>query len=268
MTKYEEHIFKKLTPERVSKVLLDLCRKIEALSIDRDQLDIETEEFQLLLEYCNWLGDFKLNKNLQSIFRLRDQLKQQPSLQLIYNILVPLERELNLAVKDDFFITNEDRETSKGKSKPIIVVLDHLRSAFNVGSILRSCESFNIDRVCLVGYTPSPEDQQVQKTSMGTWEQVNWETFPSIEACFEKLKAEGYYIYGVETAEKAAKLGSIEIKFPATFVLGNERFGLSSDTLKKCDQVIEIELSGHKNSLNVANAASIVLYESSKQFVR
>ena len=260
--KYEEHKFKDLSSDRVTKVLLDLCYMIEE---SWDNSEVRDKGITTLKTYLNWLTESQSNPNLETLQRLLSKDYTIDSIQKLYNFTVPLERQLNHAVKDDHFITTQDKQAGTPTTKaPITVVLDHLRSAFNVGSIIRSSEAFSIEKLIFVGYTPTPEDQQVQRTSMGTSERVDWEKSNDLQMCIEHLKTTGHKIYAVETAAKANALDQFNIEFPCAFIFGNERFGLSPATLKMCDAVLEIGLAGTKNSLNVSNALSIVLYQATK----
>lgn len=140
---------------------------------------------------------------------------------------------------------------------PIAIYLDNIRSAHNVGSILRTVEAFSLGEVYFGGSTPYATHKQVIDTSMGTTEWVACHPAPSLDALPRPLIA-------LETVDGAASL--FDYPFPASFTLavGNEEYGCSEELLKAADAIIEIPLRGRKNSLNVANAFAIAAAEITK----
>lgn len=143
----------------------------------------------------------------------------------------------------------------------IVVYLDNLRSAHNVGSILRTVEAFSLGEVAFSKETPFIDHPQVKKTSMGTSDSVKCSKSEGINGLPRPLIL-------METAEGAIPLS--EFRFPETFTLaiGNEEHGVSLELLKACDSIIEIPLRGRKNSLNVANAFAIAAAEIAKQLTK
>lgn len=141
---------------------------------------------------------------------------------------------------------------------PIHVYLDNLRSAHNVGSILRTVESFGLKRTFFSKQTPWVTNQQVQKTSCNAFLFVDCRQIESREDLPKPLIA-------LETAIEATPL--YEFVFPESFTLavGNEEYGCSKETLKIADAIIKIPLRGRKNSLNVANAFAITASEILRQ---
>ena len=149
--------------------------------------------------------------------------------------------------------------------RPIHVVLDNLRSAFNVGSIFRLADAARVAEVIPCGYTAYPPHHKLEQTSLGTTDSVPWRRFDNTVAALADLKAKGIHIVGVETAGKASPYHRFEYSFPVALVLGNEALGVSEAALKLCDAVIEIPVFGYKNSINVATASAIVLYDVLRQ---
>lgn len=141
---------------------------------------------------------------------------------------------------------------------PIHLYLDNLRSAHNVGSILRTVEGFGLKRIFFSKETPWVTHQQVQKTSCNAFQFVNCQQIESRKALPKPLIA-------LETAIGATSL--YEFAFPESFTLaiGNEEYGCSKETLKMADAIIKIPLRGRKNSLNVANAFAITASEILRQ---
>ena len=184
------------------------------------------------------------------------------------NYMVPVERILKKNLTDEQFLvtTNDTSLQTKKNLRPVVLVLDHLRSSFNVGSILRTSECFSASKVILTGYTPTPDHTKTQKTAMGVDQWIAWKSESSTEKALLDLKAEGYRLIALETSLKAESLYSPFQKTPTAFVLGNERFGLDAGVLILCDEVRQIPLSGFKNSLNVASTAAIALSEWVRQY--
>ncbi len=146
-------------------------------------------------------------------------------------------------------VRKEDRPTTK-PFLPIDIYLDNLRSAHNVGSILRTNEAFRIGEVYFGGYTPY--GPKMNKTSMGAEKFVTCHP----NATLDDLKKRP--LIALETVEGAINFN--DYLFPPTFslLLGNEELGLSTESLKMADVVLQIPLVGSKNSLNVASAFSII----------
>ncbi len=173
--------------------------------------------------------------------------------------LMHLERELKIDLKDsDFLVSTEDTETEQEK-RPIQLVLDNLRSAFNVGSLFRTAEALGVEHIHLCGYTPTPENSKVAKSALGTENWTNWTYWENSLECLKELKEKGVYSYALETEASATKLGDVQTKFPCALVLGNERYGLGEPVLRKADELVIIPLTGKKNSLNVGTCGAIVL---------
>ena len=133
---------------------------------------------------------------------------------------------------------------------PIHIFLSSLRSAFNVGSILRTVEAFRLGTVHFSKTTPTPQNPKVQKASMNTFDKVPCLTNSQTETLPRPWIA-------LETATPSTPLSSFF--FPSTFtlILGNEEFGIPKELLDQCDFIVEIPLCGSKNSLNVAAAFAI-----------
>ena len=155
--------------------------------------------------------------------------------------------------------------TTDNRSRPacpppggrLAVVADNIRSAFNSGGIFRTADFFGVERLVLCGYTPGPGNPQVRKTSLGADESVPWEHAGDIRDVIDRLRAGGYAIYALETADGAADISGFTPSFPCALLLGNERFGLDPDVVALADAVLEIPSHGMKNSLNVVSAFAV-----------
>ena len=133
---------------------------------------------------------------------------------------------------------------------PISIYLDNLRSAFNVGSILRTTEAFRLAQVCFAKHTPFIDNLKVKKTAMGTLDKVHCVKDADLQTLPRPLIA-------LETDPNAPSL--FDFTFPPSFtlMLGNEEYGLSEEALSQKDAIVRIPLYGFKNSLNVASAFAI-----------
>ncbi len=161
-------------------------------------------------------------------------------------------------LKDDLIIYSNDYGRQKSEI-PLFLILDNLRSLYNVGAIFRSAECFGVRKIFLIGYTPSPEHIGFEKTAMGAGKMVAWEKFDTIEPLLEKLKTKNTDIYALELTSKSLDINYFEPNFPSAIILGNEALGISKNTLNFADKILYIPLYGNKNSLNVASASAIAL---------
>ncbi len=150
----------------------------------------------------------------------------------------------------------------------IIVVLDNIRSTFNVGSIFRTSDALGIDKIILCGTTPTPKDrfgrdrEDIAKVSLGAEKTIASEYFATTLSAVKKLKKEGYKIIMIEQSDKSVDYKKIKIKQGdrVAFVMGTEVEGLSPNLLKLADQVAEIPMFGNKESLNVSVAFGVALF--------
>lgn len=149
---------------------------------------------------------------------------------------------------------------------PLTVVLDNVRSAFNVGSVFRTAEAARIRELLLCGITPYPPNEKLDRTALGTVHRVAWRHYLSGREALSALRAEGARIWACELCEGAVSLRDARFTRPAAVVFGHEVAGVSPAILAAADEVIEIPLFGRKNSLNVATAAGIVIFEVLRQW--
>lgn len=140
------------------------------------------------------------------------------------------------------------------------VALDNLRSAFNVGSVFRLIDASGFESVLMTAKTPGLENRQVEKTSMGSTGWIPQEKTNSLASRLKNLKEEGYRIIGLETVAGSHRYLDYSWPRQGIVVLGNEEYGLSESVLKVCDDFVHIPMSGYKNSINVANAFSVVAF--------
>lgn len=149
---------------------------------------------------------------------------------------------------------------------PATLVLDNLRSAFNVGSIFRTADTARIERVITCGYTAHPPHPRLEKTALGTLDYVDTVHCESTEEAVAQLQGSGVPVWALETTSQSQTYTVAQFPRPVALVLGNEALGVSEDVLTKCDHLIEIPVFGFKNSLNVASASAVVLFEILRQW--
>jgi 23S rRNA (guanosine2251-2'-O)-methyltransferase len=144
---------------------------------------------------------------------------------------------------------------------PVVVVLQNIRSLYNVGSIFRTADAMRIERLVLTGYTPTPPNDAIAKTALGADRTVPWTHAASTVDAVHELRAAGYRVYALELADVARDVSTLAPSdLPLALVLGNEIGGVSHDVLEVCDGAVEIPMYGVKHSLNVAVAAGIAMY--------
>ncbi len=154
-------------------------------------------------------------------------------------------------------------EVKRSEKMPVIVVLENIRSAYNVGSVFRTADAFLAEAIYIIGYTAQPPHKEIKKTALGAEEAVNWKHFETSEAAIADLKANGFKVYAVEQAEGSIRLQSIKFNSSdrIAMIFGNEKAGVEQSTISLCDGCIEIPQLGMKHSLNIATAAGVVLWE-------
>ncbi len=149
--------------------------------------------------------------------------------------------------------------------KDIIIVLDNIRSVFNVGSIFRTADAAQNTQIYLCGLTPTPENPKISKTSLGAEETVPWKYFTNTEEAIKSLKDKKYPIYSVELTKKSQHFQDFQYFQKNTekiaLVFGHEINGVSQPILDISDACIYIPMKGKKESLNVAITASILIFE-------
>lgn len=140
------------------------------------------------------------------------------------------------------------------------VVLDNIRSAFNVGSIFRTADAGAVAHIHLCGMTAHPPHKKLEKTALGAFEYVPWTYYERTKDCLGTLREASIPIIGLEVTEDAVSMTHFDWPQPVAIVFGNEVTGISEKNLARCDQVVQIPMQGFKNSINVATAFGIVLY--------
>jgi 23S rRNA (guanosine2251-2'-O)-methyltransferase len=157
-----------------------------------------------------------------------------------------------------------DIDTYKATEKAdIIFVLDNIRSAQNIGSIFRTSDAFNLEKIVLTGISATPPNKEILKTALGSTESVAWEHHADAVQAVQELKQQGYQIISVEQTQNSTLLHQFIPNKDGKFVLvmGNEVEGVNQEIINLSDTILEIPQFGTKHSLNVAVSAGIVLWD-------
>lgn len=152
----------------------------------------------------------------------------------------------------------------------MIVILENIRSAHNVGSIFRTADAAGAEEIILVGVTPAPLDKfgrevsEIVKTALGAEKNIPWRSVKTTKPVLSKLKKDGYKIVALEQSEQSKDIRHFNSPKNGKFavVLGSETEGVSKSALSASDEIIEIPMFGRKESLNVSVAFGIIAYAS------
>lgn len=161
-------------------------------------------------------------------------------------------------------------EFKKSSKMPVTVVLDDVRSLYNVGSVFRTSDAFRIEKIILCGITATPDNSlvEIHKTALGAEETVDWEYSSDCVKTVKELKEKGYKAIAVEQVEDSIKLNDFKIDRNSSYALvfGNEVKGVNQKVVDNCDISVEIPQYGTKHSLNVSVSAGIVIWELARQY--
>lgn len=157
-------------------------------------------------------------------------------------------------------------EFKEAEKLPLIVVLDDVRSLYNVGSVFRSCDAFRVEAVYLCGITATPPNAEIHKTALGGEDAVDWLYFQNTEEAVQKLHDDGYFVYSIEQVEHSTKLQTLQLDNNKRYavIFGNEVKGVKQNIVDAGDGCLEIPQFGTKHSLNVSVTAGIVVWEFAK----
>ena len=168
----------------------------------------------------------------------------------VSSIQVPLSRPIS---------SSEPR--SEGFHLPAAVLLDNVRSMYNVGAFFRAADGAGLEKLYLCGITAYPPKKAISKTALGAEETVPWEHDWDAVKMAEGLHCRGFEIAAIETSVHSVDLFDWQPRFPVCVAFGNEVEGLRPELLEMADTHVRIPMLGQKRSLNVATAGGIVLYE-------
>ncbi len=170
-------------------------------------------------------------------------------------------------------------EFHNAEKLPLIVVLDDVRSMYNVGSVFRTCDAFRVKAIYLCGITATPPHPEIHKTALGAEDAVQWRYFATADEAVEELHREGCFVYSVEQVENSTKLNQLtkdnsqltidngQLRGKAidgnsiAVVFGNEVKGVHQSVVDASDGCLEIPQFGTKHSMNVSVTAGIVIWE-------
>lgn len=160
-------------------------------------------------------------------------------------------------------------EFKLSQKMPLVVVLDDVRSMYNVGSVFRTSDAFRVSSIYLCGITATPPHAEIHKTALGAEDTVDWKHFDNTMDAVQSLKADGYHIFSIEQCVGSTMLQKIEldanIKYAVIF--GNEVKGVKQEVVDASDACLEIPQFGTKHSLNVSTTAGMVIWEFAKQLI-
>lgn len=151
------------------------------------------------------------------------------------------------------------------KKLPFYVVCDNIRSLENIGSIFRTADALNVDKIFLCGICGKPPHQKISKTALGAEKWIAWEYYGKTWQVVDRLKKENVFIVVLEQGKNTLLYAKFRPKFPLALIIGNEVKGISSSVLKRADKIISIPMFGKKESLNVAVAFGVAGYEINKK---
>jgi tRNA G18 (ribose-2'-O)-methylase SpoU len=149
---------------------------------------------------------------------------------------------------------------------PFHVLLNDIRSLYNVGSIFRTADAVRIEKIYLTGITGKPPRKEIDKTALGATNTVPWIYYKNPLDILTQMKSDGISIVALEHTDDVFDFRKVQYSFPLCLILGNEVFGIEDELLRMADSVIEIPMYGSKHSLNVSVAFGIVIYEMLSQF--
>lgn len=158
--------------------------------------------------------------------------------------------------------------------KQVVLIAHNIRSAVNVGSLLRTADGLGLKEVILSGYTPYPVsadddrlphiarrvEAKIHKAALGAEQSVRWQHSESLTAAVQELRKAGYEIAALEQSVESVTLGDYQPPAKLALIVGSEVGGLDKDSLQKADVILEIPMRGRKESFNVAAAAAMALY--------
>ena len=172
-------------------------------------------------------------------------------------------------------------EFREAEKLPLIVVLDDVRSMYNIGSVFRTCDAFRVEAIYLCGITACPPHQEIHKTALGAEDSVRWRYFETAEQAVKQLHQDGYFVWSVEQCEGSTKLQDLNshenpslreghrvgLKARVGIIFGNEVKGVHQEVIDMSDGCLEIPQFGTKHSMNVSVTAGIVIWEFARRFL-
>jgi len=160
-----------------------------------------------------------------------------------------------------------DRKTitdfKAAKKTPLVIVLDNVRSALNVGSVFRTADAFLIEKIILCGITAQPPNKDIRKSALGATDSVEWTYYEKTTDAIEDLKRQGYTVLAIEQADESVYLDAYSINPTHSYavIFGHEVKGVSTEAFEMTDSCLEIPQYGTKHSLNIAVSVGVVVWD-------
>jgi tRNA G18 (ribose-2'-O)-methylase SpoU len=151
---------------------------------------------------------------------------------------------------------------------PLVLILDNVRSALNVGSAFRTADAFALQKIYLCGITARPPHREILKTALGATESIEWEYLEEPAAAVRQLQEAGYRVLAIEQVEGSTSLADFQWtdNKPIALVFGNEVQGVHDSTLATVDGALEVPQFGTKHSLNISVCVGVVVWELFRQW--
>ena len=149
---------------------------------------------------------------------------------------------------------------------PVSILLDNVRSMYNVGAFFRTADGAGIERLLLSGITARPPENAITKTALGAENRVPWSPVSDPMQTIHSLRETGYEVAAIETSIRAVDIFDWQPRFPVCILFGHEIEGLAPALLAACDSHVRLPMLGLKHSLNVASTGAIVMYELLRKF--
>lgn len=143
----------------------------------------------------------------------------------------------------------------------LILILDSIRSLYNVGAIFRLADGLGVSKLYLCGITPTPPRKEIHKTALGAETRIPWEHVKDGRGLMSDLKSEGYTVAALEITPEAIPIHHYRPTFPLALIVGHEREGVGKMALDCADVHLKIPMSGSVKSLNVATAGAIAVWQ-------
>ncbi len=150
---------------------------------------------------------------------------------------------------------------AQDKRRPIYFIVENVYDTYNVGGLFRLADALNVAKIYLCGDTEFPPNHKIVKASIGTYKIVPWEYKSSAKEAIDELKKSGVQVMAVEQAKGSIDYREAKYSLPLALIVGNETSGVTEETLKLSDQIVEIPMWGVNTSLNVIVSAAIVGYQ-------
>jgi tRNA G18 (ribose-2'-O)-methylase SpoU len=167
-----------------------------------------------------------------------------------------------------FQVTTGAQRYDSIRDLPVAILLDNIRSLYNVGSFFRTADAAGIEKLYLSGITGGPPHKGISKTALGAEDTVPWERVEHAGAQLDRLRERHYEIAAIETSNHAVDLFDWQPNFPVCVLFGHEVDGLPAELTGRADRHVRIPMLGMKHSLNVATAGGIVMYELLRKYRR